>query len=442
MLSTLQAKKSENGIQYVKNMLNATVENGVANPTQSLVKSAFAKRRRNVTGERETDPNVLSANATINEQPSTSQEGNELHRKPKRSNNHATDDEAANLLAAAKRVESVATKIAEQQADKNVLEVPARSEASSPEASRTASPARIKRQRDKASRPKSSGSRKASSSEQAAKKPKQGSSGTLKTEVPPVDLNEATKSEPPKESTKVGGLLAKFQQQQTDQQPFTLPVASFVPLKKPVEPESSVTVTLSKPEDGHKPSLKVAEEEKPVKVKKLRKVSSKKAKSNSASIDMKPAAVELTKSETTLHKNETAKPEPSKIQAAKRELESKMDRKSADFLLDSVTKKVDDSKPKNKVSALLQRLEQNDAPPMVMAVSSFIPIPKVETAVETKPKSKVLRIEPIETENKNEKPKGTTSVQVRFFLFEIKLTNAVFRCSIWKRKWSASGRPN
>ncbi|KAI6177454.1 Stretchin-Mlck [Aphelenchoides bicaudatus] len=430
MLSTLQAKKSENGIQYVQNMLNATVENGGANAAQSLVKSAFAKRRRNVTGE--ADQNALTADKAASEQPSTSQEGNELHRKPKRSNNnHAatTDDETPSnavkdLLSAAKRVESAASKISEHNADsKNVLDVPVPFDdgASSPEASRTASPARIKRQRDKA-KPKSSGSRKASSSEQAAKKPKQGSGSTLKLDTT-VDAQELPKESPksstkeqPKESTKVGGILAKFQQQQTDQ-PFTLPVASFVPLKKPTEPDtSSVTVTLTRPEDGRKPSLKIAEDdEKPVKVKKLKKVSSKKAKSNSITIELKPADkfAPIQKLEKIEKKTE-AKHELSKIEAAKKELERKMDRKSAEFLLDSTPKKPDDSKPRNSlVSALLQRLEQNDVPPMAMAVSSFIPTPKVETAVETKPKSKVLRIEPIETEDKNGKPKsGTTSVQV------------------------------
>jgi hypothetical protein len=342
MLNTLQARKSENGIKYVQNMLNATVENGSSTPVQALVKSAFTKRRRNVTGEGVKEAATTDSKSTpVSDVPSTSQEGNELHRKPKRSNNGTAQFDDT-----------------EKEVSKNVLEIPAKSDASSPEGSRTASPKLIKRQRDKANRPKSS-SRKASSSEQAAKKPKQGSSGTLKAMAEAaLDLKNATAdstkstndiSEIKKveASTKVGDILAKFQQQ-TNQNTstFTLPVAcAVVPPKRQTDTdiESSVKVTLTRPE------------EKPAKVKKLKK--------------------------------------------------PKDDSKSADSILDSGVSET----RKNLVSSMLRKLEKNDAPPMVMAVSSFIPTPKVEEAVVVdKPKSKVLRIEAI----KNESPiNSTTSVQ-------------------------------
>lgn len=388
MLSTLQSKKSENGVQYVKNMLNAAVDAGVSNPAQSLVKSAFAKRRRNATGEGEVEQNA-TITETDNERPSTSQEGNELHRKPKRLNNNHT----------------VEINDAIDEKTTNGLDVPFKSDASSPEASRTASPKLIKRQRDKVGRQKSSSSRKASSSEQAAKKPKQGS-GTILTTKADVDNSDlfGENSRDTTTTTKVGGILAKFQQQQSNQQVsnFVLPVACFVPPKKPMDQEPSIKVTLTKPEEEESSSLRSAaetNEEKP-KVKKVKKTSTKKPKSNSATIDLNEARSIL-------------KPVPSlEAGRTKPTTESKPDRKSADFLLDSMKK--EESKPKGGVvSALLQRLEKNDAPPMIMAVSSFIPAPKAETTVETtKSKGgKVLRIEAVDREGTNEKtPKGPPSV--------------------------------
>ncbi|KAI6215549.1 Stretchin-Mlck [Aphelenchoides besseyi] len=441
MFRQLKDRKSDAGVEYVKSMLNAVDSNNAdasaigaettTNPAASLVKSAFfAKRRRNATGD---EPNAEAKSAgdasgliakteKMNEvnhattvtvlnatEKSTSSidEGNELHRRPKRSNNHvvpSTDTSSVLPIALDDTVNITTT---------TNLKVPMLSAgttntdgvSSTDESSRPTSPKPTKRIRDKTDKPKrpKSTSRKASSTEQAAKKPKQGSesalaiSSKLATTSPltavvpeivvatePIPTNKKLStdekhSKPASTSSfgRLGNLLSKFDNDSTVA-PFVLPVAGAVPVSRRSETEkptntieSSATMTLKKQ------TFESADVQKPQEIESTKTVGSK---------------LKLRKT-----KIGTKKPKSTSLVTTDESADEKITRKSTDAEVSS-----------SKVSSLLRRLEQNDAPPMTLAVSSFVPTPKVEQAIE-RPTSKVVRIE---SEKPTDPPSNSTTATV------------------------------
>ncbi|KAI6188689.1 Stretchin-Mlck [Aphelenchoides besseyi] len=440
MFRQLQDRKSDGGVEYVKSMLNAVDSNNsdsaaigaqaTTNPAASLIKSAFfAKRRRNATGdepkaeaksagdasgliaktEKMNEDNHATTVTVLNateKSASSIDEGNELHRRPKRSNNHvtpSTDNSSVLPIALDEAADTTTT---------TNLKVPMLSggktstdgASSADETSRPTSPKPTKRIRDKTEKPKrpKSTSQKASSTEQAAKKPKQGSESALAISPKPATTSPSTavvpeivvatelistnkkpstdekQSKPASSSSsgRLGNLLSKFDNDSTAT-PFVLPVAGVVPVSRRSETEkpsntieSSATMILKKqtPESVDVQKLKETETTKTVGTKlKLRKtkIGTKKPKSMSLVTDESAG--------------------------------EKITRKSTDVEVSS-----------SKVSSLLRRLEQNDAPPMTLAVSSFVPTPKVEQAIE-RPASKVVRIE---SEKSTDSPSNSTTATV------------------------------
>uniref|UniRef100_A0A915CQQ3 Protein kinase domain-containing protein n=1 Tax=Ditylenchus dipsaci TaxID=166011 RepID=A0A915CQQ3_9BILA len=171
MVSTLQEKKSEHGIRYVKDMLSA--HNDSSKPSESqagLLKAMFSKRRRNVTNSME--------------RPSTSHQtssGEELHTKPKRVNKEPKKAGSNNTI------KEDTSNSSTNSSTPVALSLPQSStETSGGEEGSSSSHSK----EDKVKRVKST-TRKASSTEQAAKKLKTG--GMLIPEVNVVPAEETAR---------------------------------------------------------------------------------------------------------------------------------------------------------------------------------------------------------------------------------------------------------
>uniref|UniRef100_A0A915EWG9 Protein kinase domain-containing protein n=1 Tax=Ditylenchus dipsaci TaxID=166011 RepID=A0A915EWG9_9BILA len=188
MVSTLQEKKSEHGIRYVKDMLSA--HNDSSKPSESqagLLKAMFSKRRRNVTNSME--------------KPSTS------HQTSSGSNNTIKEDTSNSSTNSSTPV---------------ALSLPQSStETSGGEEGSSSSHSK----EDKVKRVKST-TRKASSTEQAAKKLKTG--GMLIPEVNVVPAEETA----PKTYSIVKKLVKLGEEKKDGGNSFQLPVACAVPLVK------------------------------------------------------------------------------------------------------------------------------------------------------------------------------------------------------------------
>ncbi|KAI6217382.1 Stretchin-Mlck [Aphelenchoides fujianensis] len=313
-------RKSEGGIEYVKNMLNAvdqTAGEGTAttNAAASLVKSAFfAKRRRNATGDETTEAKSAGdAAALLAPAASTSAAGGHA--------NTVIGEAASNSSSLHGRQRTPPEAEAVEQNPFPLATGGLSSDGgSSADESRPASPKPAKRIREKGDKPKrpKSSSRKASSSEQAAKKAKPGS-GSLSTtpkpavspqptpvvpeivvaaapqttaaSAPKVTKKKSTTEEKPQPaapSNKLGNILSKFEND-AGGSPFTLPVAGAAPLRRRSDDEKSAHDSPSARRLAHQDARQAADVPKPEEKKegekkklKLRKLKPGTAKSKSA----------------------------------------------------------------------------------------------------------------------------------------------------------------
>ncbi|KAH7732238.1 CAMK/MLCK protein kinase [Aphelenchoides avenae] len=397
-LSMLQEQRSENGIRFVKDMLNAANQDQSAN----LIKNAlFAKRRRDAL---EDEP-----------VPSTSREpsGEELHTKAKRSNQMEVDGDQEVPEPAGAPVPPT------------VLKVPLSTDTSSRESSRASSPKatsptrrkeeRLKKKVEKVKRTKTAKS--ASSTEKTVtKKPKTDAKKSASSLKPPIpETSSASTSEP--DIKKTSRVLCEAQPSTSEAKPLT--TTKNQQLEKP--PLESRTQTIV---PGEKPrvrtQLSVTLEPVEVRTKVLGKVASmdQAATQNNAakqqlvprgSLPMAPNSREATASPSlpTIHARRTLSKEGSPALEAKPKKKVVKKVKASDGSASEVAqttdsdakepkklkaklkaKKVDDndekkpqseatvgSKPKSLVGSLLQKMEQNaDSPPMLMHVASCVPI--------------------------------------------------------------------